>query len=91
MTHALPYLVEFQVNVHVMYMPKLKPYERRKKMDFQISSKKVRGSGYCGSDCSGSICGSTFILEDDSCYTLTNIFFLFNNKYFEASLCINQN
>jgi len=49
--------------------------KEEKKMDFQISSKKVRGGGYCGSDCSGSICGITFILEDDSCSTLTNIFF----------------
>jgi hypothetical protein len=51
-----------------MYMPKLKPYEE-KKNGLQILSKKIKGSGYWGSDCSGSIGGSTFILEDDSCYT----------------------
>jgi hypothetical protein len=44
-------------------------------MNFQILSKKIKGSGYRGSDCNGSIGDSTFILEDDSCYTLTNIFF----------------
>jgi hypothetical protein len=61
--------------------------KEEKKWTFKSRPKKVRGSGYCGSDCSG----STFILEDDSCYTLTNIFFFFNNKYFEASLSIIQN
>ena len=45
--------------------------KEEKKWTFKSRPKKVRGSGYCGSDCSG----SSFILEDDSCYTLTNIFF----------------